>query len=51
MLPGPIPGDVTDVAGLNAALRTMLDVDGPCLASAKWSADEIPPLQRSLPVG
>ncbi|MCV7281938.1 thiamine pyrophosphate-binding protein [Mycolicibacterium flavescens] len=48
MFPGLPATDVTDIAGLRAALSAALETDGPAVISIDCSADEIPPFTAFL---
>lgn len=48
MFPKLTSTDVSDVAGLAAAVRTSLDIDGPAVVSVECAADEIPPFAPFL---
>ncbi len=48
MFPKLASTDVSDTAGLAAAVRASLDVDGPSVVSVECAADEIPPFAPFL---
>jgi acetolactate synthase-1/2/3 large subunit len=48
MFPKLVSTDVSDTAGLAAAVRASLDVDGPSVVSVECAADEIPPFAPFL---
>lgn len=50
MFPGLAAVDVGDVDGFAAALRAVLDIDGPAVISVECAADEIPPFAPFLKV-
>ncbi|MBS4728835.1 thiamine pyrophosphate-binding protein [Mycobacterium sp. SM1] len=48
MFPGLTCVEVSDADGLSAAMRTVLDLDGPAVISVECAADEIPPFAPFL---
>jgi acetolactate synthase I/II/III large subunit len=48
MFPKLTSTDVSDAAGLAAAVRASLDIDGPSVVSVECAADEIPPFAPCL---